>query len=240
MLGYLALGLLLVALIHLTGKRLLTMDAATFRRNGMIWLLLVILGIMALLARFGYPRFALLLGGTALLIGAVVYGLSLRPGRKSQNRILPYITTSCLAITLNPATGSMRVMVTQGAFMGQEVDQLDEAELKQLYMELKDHCADSLDVFQAWLNQQSHMNWRQEWDIAEETEHGGAFSGTMSEAEARRVLGIASPHPGVRTIQNAHRRLMRRFHTDKGAGIFIPTVFNVARDVLLEHKKKKP
>lgn len=241
MLGYLALGILLVALIHVTGKRLAHTRPSSFRAMaGAGWVVLVLCCI-GLLARLGYPRFALLLGGAGLVAGAIAYGVTLRSRRAGRRpRVLPQVATGCLLVTLNPASGSMRLEVTQGAFLGQTVDELDEAELKQLYGEIQERCADSLDVFQTWLRHQAKIDWHSEWDMPEAgEEHSPGFSVTLTDDEARRALGIAHPSPGARTVQAAHRRLMRRFHPDKGGGIFMATVFNVARDQLLQRTNRK-
>jgi len=61
-------------------------------------------------------------------------------------------------------------------------------------------------------------------------------SGPMSEARARRVLGV-SDDADADAIQAAYRARMRTAHPDKGGQADLAAQLNAARDVLL---KKRP
>ena len=54
----------------------------------------------------------------------------------------------------------------------------------------------------------------------------------LSEAEAREVLGVG-PYASRDEIINAHHRLMKQLHPDKGGSSYFAARINRARDVLL-------
>lgn len=54
----------------------------------------------------------------------------------------------------------------------------------------------------------------------------------MSEAEARRILGVA-PGASKAEVQAAYTRLMRAVHPDKGGTVGLASQLNAARDRLL-------
>lgn len=57
-------------------------------------------------------------------------------------------------------------------------------------------------------------------------------AGTMSEEEARDILGIG-PDADAAAIKAAHRRLMEANHPDRGGSTWIAARLNLARDRLL-------
>jgi hypothetical protein len=57
-------------------------------------------------------------------------------------------------------------------------------------------------------------------------------SGSMSEAQARSILGVG-PQASREEIQAAYRRLMERVHPDRGGASGLAAQLNAARDRLL-------
>ncbi len=55
----------------------------------------------------------------------------------------------------------------------------------------------------------------------------------MSREQARRVLGL-NPNATEQDVKDAHRRLMRRVHPDKGGTAQQAALINRAKDILLE------
>lgn len=62
---------------------------------------------------------------------------------------------------------------------------------------------------------------------------GAPPAGRMSEAEARRILGVG-PEATRQEVQAAYTRLMRAVHPDKGGTAGLAAQLNAARDRLLE------
>ncbi len=156
-------------------------------------------------------------------------------GGTHQNRST--IQTHFLSITFDETTGSISGMVRQGRFAGYRLQDLK----PQVYITFWQECqADpqSLAVFEAYLDQQTGRQWREQWrnsTSSPQTQENLADR-PMTEAEAYAVLGL--PVGASRdAIQAAYRRLMQRLHPDQGGNDYLAACLNRARALLLENKK---
>lgn len=143
------------------------------------------------------------------------------------------VTTQFLVMTLNHSDGSMSGQVIDGSYQGSKLEQLNLPELLELLADCQAD-AQSFAVLQAYLDRE-HPQWRQSAGSA------SAHSGTsydsqghhaMSVTEARAVLGV-SAQASRDDIIRAHRRLMQKFHPDRGGNDFLAARINQAKAVLL-------
>ncbi len=57
-------------------------------------------------------------------------------------------------------------------------------------------------------------------------------SGTMTREEAALILGVSDNAP-EKDVQDAHRRLITKYHPDAGGSDYLAAKINQARDILL-------
>lgn len=62
----------------------------------------------------------------------------------------------------------------------------------------------------------------------------GSPQGAMTVAEARALLGVAADADKAAII-SAHRRLIQKFHPDRGGNDYLAARLNLAKDLLLKH-----
>lgn len=185
-------------------------------------------GLLAMTGRvqFAAPLFAVGLG----LFGyssTFPNGFSWRgksAGQKSR------VATSMLAMELDHDSGKMAGEVLSGPLKGAKLEQLSMEDLQLLYKHCSNASDQSLSLMEAWLDR-SKPEWRETWQGERKAHHSG--TGAMSAAEAMAVLGL-KPGASQEDIKNAHRRLMKEFHPDRGGSDYLAAKINQAKDVLLQ------
>jgi DnaJ-domain-containing protein 1 len=138
------------------------------------------------------------------------------PGGRSE------VESAGLRMTLDHATGELDGEVTQGPFAGARLSALSAEELGGLYEAFEaagDH--DSLALLLAWLDRSGRTR----------AEAAPPSGGTMTEAEAYRVLGLA-PGASIDEVRAAYHRLMKRVHPDLGGSGALAAMLNEAKQVL--------
>lgn len=132
---------------------------------------------------------------------------------------------------LDHDSGAMNGLVLAGRFQGKKLDDLGEAELKELWQETAAD-AQSRALVEAYLDRRL-AGWREHFEAdGTERESGPAGTGAMTDEEAYQILGL-SPGAGDAEIRAAHRRLMMRLHPDHGGSTFLAAKINEAKDWLL-------
>ncbi len=143
------------------------------------------------------------------------------------------VTTQFLVMMLNHRDGSMSGQVIDGPYKGSELEQLSVTEL----IDLLTHCqadAQSFAVLQAYLDRE-HPQWRQSAGSANANDDASfdpQGHHTMSIMEARAILGVGDVASRDEIIQ-AHRRLMQKFHPDRGGNDFLAARINQAKSLLI-------
>lgn len=184
-----------------------------------------LLGLAALLVVARQPVLALPVGwaGIMLLRG----GGSGRPapGGRSQVR------SAALDMTLDHGSGDMDGRVLAGRHAGRMLSELPLAALLELAAELRGD-ADSLRLLEGYLDR-AHPAWREHVDGDEAAGPGAAARpGGMDADEAYDLLGL-QPGAGEAEIREAHRRLMKQVHPDRGGSAALAAKINEAKERLL-------
>lgn len=137
------------------------------------------------------------------------------------------LDTAYLRVALDHATGRMTGEVTAGRLQGRRLEDLAMAEAVALMAEAEADPA-TVQVLESFLDRE-HPGWR---ETAEPPPATGGTSGAMSRAEALKVLDLAEGAT-PEEIRDAHRRLMRTNHPDRGGSTYLAAQINRAKDVLL-------
>jgi hypothetical protein len=144
------------------------------------------------------------------------------PGQRSR------VATSILAMELDHDTGRMEGEVLVGTLRGRALSSLSDSELAVLREQCAAATDQSLALLDAWIDRVK-PGWR-----AGNAGGSAAQPGTtkMSREEAFAVLGL-KPGAKPNEIRDAHRRLMKQFHPDRGGSDYLAAKINQAKDILL-------
>ncbi|MFC1665905.1 DnaJ domain-containing protein [Pseudomonadota bacterium] len=204
------------------------------------------LGVVGILILFGkLPWFLALLGGLVPLLHRVLAfgrmaqifstlggGGTATPGQTSA------VNTRFIKMTLNHDSGEMSGEVLEGNFKGRELKNLKFEQLIELLEECQQTDQQSASVLMAYLDR-NQEDWRENYSEPGDTSSTGSSGPSsasstekMSKEEAYEILGL---EPGVTTkqIKTAHRRLMQKFHPDRGGPTYLAALINQAKDLLL-------
>lgn len=190
--------------------------------------LIALSGVLALrgLATYAVPLFALGLG----MIGQSSVFPNGFPWTKKSAGQKSRVATGILAMELDHDSGKMTGKVISGPFKGINLEDMDATNLHSLY----DYCArasdQSISLLEAWL-ERNKPEWRETWTGTDRAKQAG--TGAMSREEALSVLGLKTGATSE-DIKNAHRRLMKDFHPDRGGSDYLAAKINQAKDILLQ------
>ncbi len=140
------------------------------------------------------------------------------------------LRTEYLDVALDHASGELEGTVLLGQFSGRKLSSMALPELLQLREECE-HDADSRQVLEAYLDR-NHPGWHGD---AEGRENSADSAGetAMTRQLALEILGLEEG-ASRDEINSAHRRLMQKFHPDRGGSDYFSKKLNTARDLLLE------
>ncbi len=138
-----------------------------------------------------------------------------------------------LRMSLDHDSGEMEGEVLQGAYAGKKLSELSESQLYELYEECHREDAESAALLQAYLDRVYGEDWRER--VSSEPFAGGAApsGGQMTPHEAREILGVADGATREQIVE-AHRRLVQKFHPDRGGSTYLAAKINLAKDLLLK------
>ena len=228
-----ALGLLLVAASAFANARIETLKSV------LKWAGILVGGGLALYLLVTGK------GGQALMLAVVLGPLAMRfwnqakaartfsrggrPGEGSATEV----STAWLRMRLDHDTGTMSGTVLAGKFKGRELAELALPDLIGLWLSLRAEDPESVPLLEAWMDRRFGEAWRDAArEAAGEGEAPRPAGGPLSRADALAILGLkegATPEE----IREAHRRLMRAAHPDRGGSDWLAARINEARDVLL-------
>jgi len=141
------------------------------------------------------------------------------------------ICTRFLEMTLDLASGELDGLVLEGPLQGHRLSALNLQQLMDLLTLCRSWDAQSAAVLEAYLDRIRGSDWR---------EHArGSGTGTVPPAaagltpeEALAILGLAQG-ASEGEIRAAHRRLIQRFHPDRGGSDYLAAKINAAKRLLL-------
>ena len=148
------------------------------------------------------------------------------------------VTTRYLRMTLDHDSGAMSGTILGGPLDGRPLGSLSESELAWVWRAVADD-ADSLRVFEAWLDREGPADWRRTFaaqgaDSGASAGSGGGAPGSadMTAEEARAILGVAADADPA-AIKDAYHRLIAKLHPDHGGSSYLAAKLNQAKDLLL-------
>jgi len=140
------------------------------------------------------------------------------------------VETDFLRMTLDHDSGEMDGEILKGNFQGKRLTQLSQQQLNSVLHECQ-HDADSVALLEAFLDRYFGSEWRAENGYSQNTTSNNDDN-EMTKAEAYEILGLKSG-ASEKEIINAHRRLISRFHPDRGGSNYLATKINQAKKVIL-------
>jgi hypothetical protein len=141
------------------------------------------------------------------------------------------VRTAGLDMTLDHASGEMDGRLLSGRHRGRMLSELKVPELLQC---AEDFAGDpeTRRLLESYLDR-AHAGWREDLH-ADEAQRRGAPSraGGMSTQEAYQILGL-EPGAGEAEVREAHRRLMKQVHPDRGGSAALAAQINEAKERIL-------
>ncbi|WP_299181060.1 DnaJ domain-containing protein [uncultured Neptuniibacter sp.] len=139
------------------------------------------------------------------------------------------VDTLILHLTLDHDSGVMYGTIKSGPFAGRELGELNEKEFINLLSYCRQQDSESARLLEAYLDKRFGDSWRED-DPGENTVNKGERM--MNRKEAYDILGLC-PGCSREDIVNAHRRLMQKYHPDRGGSDYLAAKINQAKDLLL-------
>ncbi len=245
MVGYVFLGLCLLAALFLAGKALLSVDPAKLATA----LRLMIVGVMGAAAVF-----LMVTGRFALGAPMGILALAMLKRWSLPNLKIPFpsfggrgrgssgqqstVNTDFIRMSLAHSSGEMHGQVLRGTFAGRELTDLSLAQLLAVLDECELEDAEGAQLLETYLDR-IHDGWRELGEQGAKSGRGwgrrkkSAANDQMTMDEAREILGV-EPDASTEEIKQAHHRLIRKNHPDQGGSDFLAAKINQAKDLLLD------
>jgi len=141
------------------------------------------------------------------------------------------IRTRFLEMSLDHDTGDMDGLVLEGVFQGRRLSELSLDQLLELLVTCRSGDRQSSAVLEAYLDRVHGDVWRERAAGEGAAPHGGGGERTTRE-EALAILGLGEG-ASAEEIRAAHRRLMQRFHPDRGGSDYLAAKINEAKRLLI-------
>lgn len=135
-------------------------------------------------------------------------------------------------MSLDHASGEIDGVILAGAFEGRRLSELTLAQAIALLRECRTQDEESARLVQAYLDRVHGADWQAQAGADSARDAGPSGAGAMTRGEAYAILGL-EPGAGDPEIIAAHRRLMQKFHPDRGGSDYLAARINQAKDVLL-------
>lgn len=141
------------------------------------------------------------------------------------------VRSAGLEMMLDHATGEMDGRVLKGRQAGRKLSDLQLRELLEAAEDFRGD-PDSLRLLEGYLDR-AHSGWREDLHTDRAERQGAASAaGGMNTKEAYEILGL-EPGAGETEVREAHRRLMKQVHPDRGGSAALAAKINEAKDRIL-------
>ena len=199
----------------------------------------VIVVLLAAAGRLGWLAAAI--GATLALLSRVIprllpFLLRFQPELKQLWRAWRLKRGGAAARFVRLDAGGLEGEILAGAFAGRTLASLSLGENLAVYRDCCRLDPDSALLLQGYLDRRFGAAWRRAY-FSSDGSKGAASpaSGKMDREEAFAVLGL-KPGAPEKDIVAAHRRLMQKFHPDRGGSDDLAARINRAKDILLGKK----
>jgi len=133
-------------------------------------------------------------------------------------------------MTLAHETGDINGEVLEGEFTGRRLSEMNLEELLRLLRECQ-HDEESIALLQAYLDRTFGDEWRQQAGThGQQRTNSGSVN--LSRDEALQILGLPAD-ASKEDIVDAHHRLIRKLHPDRGGSAYLAARINLAKEKLL-------
>lgn len=227
-----ALGFALFLWLMSFGLRRLSLSGRKLMPSVLIILLLLGLGLLALTGRLHWLAAAVPAG--FFIARRLLFALPYIPLARGFWRFLQgsrnaaaagateNITTAWLIVHLDKQANTLDASIRQGKHQGHRLSELTTAELQALYTELIQEPL-SCKILELYMQHRGAQAYSQD---------AQAVPGKLSRADALKILGLTE-RPNQDAIIKAHRRLMQKYHADRGGSDYLASLINAARALLL-------
>lgn len=141
------------------------------------------------------------------------------------------VSSQALSMTLDHDTGAMDGTVLTGEHAGRNLASLSLAALIGLAEDLRGD-PESLRLLESYIDR-AHPGWRDDIQADPDGRQSApATTGGVSLQEAYKVLGLEQG-AGEAEVREAHRRLMKQVHPDRGGSATLAAQINEAKDRIL-------
>jgi DnaJ-domain-containing protein 1 len=169
------------------------------------------------------------------VLGVMVLNRARRGSGRRSGGQQSQVRSAGLEMMLDHDTGDMDGRILAGRHEGRLLSGLSLEELFEVAADFQGD-ADSLRLLEAYLDR-THPGWREHVDMnAGERTSAPAGSGPMSTEEAYEILGL-EPGASQAEVRQAHRRLMKQVHPDRGGSSALAAKINEAKDRLLRNHR---
>lgn len=141
------------------------------------------------------------------------------------------VRSAALEMDLDAGRGILSGRVLVGRFEGRELAHLAIADLFELRREIAGD-PESLSLLEAYMDRRVPLWRRHVEDDPAARSRGATRPGAMTSDEAHQILGLR-PGATQAEIRDAHRRLMKAVHPDRGGSTFLAAKINAAKDRLV-------
>lgn len=141
------------------------------------------------------------------------------------------VRSAGLDMALDHDSGEMDGDVLLGRHAGRRLSSLSLQELTEVGEDLRSD-AESLRLLEGYLDR-AHPGWRDDFDADDPREQSTAPGpGGMGTKEAYEILGL-QPGASAAEVRDAHRRLIKQVHPDRGGSAALAAKINEAKDRIL-------